>query len=162
VPPNTPPQPNNGVWISKEEYERLRQAEQAAPAAAAQSGAGVMAGGQFFATPPPSSAGSKAVQIAVGAAIVIFVYAGFVLPDSWATISVALAAIVVIIIGYSALGIVKARREHRNSPAAPVSKSFLKTLLVVAVLVVAAPFIVNVGLIVVFLVICSFGGCRGS
>lgn len=162
-------QPDKGVWISKEEYERLRQTE-------SRPGSVVMPAGSTQPAPidlPGAAAVAKPTQRGLlayeigGAIMAIIVYLSFVIPD-FQGMGIIGGLGLTLLAGFGLRDMLRARAAATMSTgqAAQTSSSSmsktLKILGIVAILVVCGPVILQVLMIGFLLVICSFGGCRGS
>jgi hypothetical protein len=149
TPPQSAPAPNasgDQVWISKEEYQRLQQAQMAADHSP-------------VATTKPAKLISG-VQIAAAATAAVALIIGLVSQSSFFSFLIVPSLIVLVLMGAFTL------RDYANSkkPNAVLKphKARNGILLAIAIIVLALPVILPIGFVLLLMITCAGGGCKGS
>lgn len=149
--PSQPPAPANAVWISREEYDRLRQAETSSQPVAAS--APVQSNTVHVQEIKDTQATTKATILGV---LAIALFVGFttsLLNGAWVSI------ILLIFFGVSVLGALDYIRKNQNSVSIKdASKNIAKILLVTAIVLSMLPMIYIAGVIVIFVIMVGLGG----
>jgi len=141
------PAASDQVWISKEEYQRLQQAQVIAshdPAVAEMKPAKLISG----------------VQIAAGITAAIGLMVGLIGQSTFFGLLIAPSLVVLAIMGAFTLhDYLKAKK-----PGAVLKphKARNGVLLTAAIIVLALPLLLPVFLILIFMITCAGGGCKGS
>lgn len=155
-----PPTEQNNVWISREEYDRLQAAAQPAVYVAPQP---VVTGNFESAATPAIATKSNRIPTFIGVAL----GGSLLLAMSTNQTFIGSALIIVFLIWaiYDAIRHprTKSLAVQANSQSSPnVGKSVVKTLAIIAGLLILAPILASGAMFIIFIVLISFGGNQGS
>lgn len=155
-----PPQNKDNVWISREEYDRLRAATQQATETP------TVSTDYYTATVEPSPTAAKNDTYQTALAVV---FGMLLIYSLLASINKLAETLIIIFLGYAVYGVFK-HFSNRSSavsalPAATpksTSQKILKIVAIIAALIVIVPVLVYGAMIILFIALISAGGGRGS
>lgn len=149
--------PADAVWISREEYDRLRQAETETTSKQQSSAHTATSADDTIWQDTNTKPASKATFLGVLAVILFIGFTTSLLQGEWVSI------ILLVFFGVAVASVINyVRKNSGKISAKQVSKNVLKVALITALVLSILPGLYIAGMILLFTIMVGFGGGRGS
>jgi len=154
--PSSQSEENKGVWLSREEYDRLRQADTQRVGVAEQEPEVTSA-----AQPPVVSARSNSLQTTTGVVLAVGLLMAVTI-EGLRWIFVPALCVFVIFAGVSINDMIKARRARSSGTVYATNRSAYIALLITGSVVIISPLILGILALILITALMTSSGGRGS